>query len=240
MGGSPGSRRMPRTRSVDRIAYLCEQARGRRVIHVGFAGETRATIDRLADHATWLHGRLARSADPLVGIDLDADGVERARAMGFEAYALDASDPDAVTASGIEPADLVIAGEVIEHVEHPGALLDGMHDLVRGRGLLAVTTPNAASMLNPLAAAGRVELINPDHIAFYSWYTLTNLMERHGWEIREVVTYHFPFAAEAWQGGGIALAGRLLARTQRAIARLAPYVDFGLIAVASPASRTVG
>src|SRR5262249_48344374 len=76
------------------------------------------------------------------------------------------------------------------------------------------------------------ELVNPDHVAFYSWFTLTNLMQRHGWAVREVVTYHFPFADEAWQGGGTALAGRILVRAQRSLARLWPFVDFRLIAVA--------
>jgi hypothetical protein len=84
-----------------------------------------------------------------------------------------------------------------------------------------------------LAAAGRFELINPDHIAFYSWYTLTNLMRRHGWEPRDVLTYHFPFADEAWTGGGMAAVGRILVRVQRAAARLWPYMDFGLIVVAT-------
>jgi SAM-dependent methyltransferase len=224
---------MPRTRSVDRIAYLCDLARDRRVIHVGFAGESRLTIERLADRATWLHGRLAAVAGSIVGLDLDADGVERARAAGFDASAVDATNRNALARLSLEPADLVVLGEVIEHVEHPGMLLAGMANLVRPDGVLAVTTPNAASMLNPLAAAARIELVNPDHVAFYSWYTLTNLMRRHGWSIREVVTYHFPFAEEAWREGGAAFAGRSLVRVQRALARVWPYVDFGLIAVAS-------
>jgi SAM-dependent methyltransferase len=234
------SRRMPRTRSVDRIDYLCGLARGRRVIHVGFAGETRATIDRLEGRDTWLHGRLSTVAEAVVGIDLDEQGVDRARAAGYEAFAVDAADRDALSALRIEPADVVVLGEVIEHVERPGSLLDAMHALVAPNGLLAVTTPNAASMLNPLAAVGRIELINPDHVAFYSWYTLTNLMQRHGWHIREVVTYRFPLAGEAWREGGVAAVGRALARVQSVVARAWPYVDFGLIAVASAGEARVG
>lgn len=227
-------RRMPRTTAVDRIEYLTALARGRSVIHVGFAGETRGTIDDLRDNPVWLHGCLASVSSRLVGLDLDGDGVERARAAGFEAHRADAADASSLAALGLDPADLVIAGEVIEHVERPGELLDGLHQLVGPGGRLAVTTPNAASLLNPLAAAGRYELINPDHISFYSWYTLTNLMERHGWQVTRLVTYHFPLAAEAWTGGGAAAAGRLLVRVQRAASSVWPYVDFGLIAVAKP------
>jgi hypothetical protein len=226
------ARRMPSTRAVDRIDYLTALARGRSVIHVGFAGETRAEIDDLRDNPVWLHGRLAAVASRLVGLDLDRDGVERARAAGLEAHAADAASASELAALGLEPAELVIAGEIIEHIERPGELLDALHALVAPGGRLAVTTPNAASLLNPLAAAARFELINPDHVAFYSWFTLGNLMERHGWRVRRFVTYHFPLASEAWRGGGAEVAGRALARIQAGLARAWPYLDFGLIAVA--------
>jgi hypothetical protein len=229
---TPASRRLPRTRAVDRIEFLTRLAAGRRVIHVGFAGETRSNIDQLAGHPVWLHGRLGQVASSLVGVDLDADGVARARAAGFEAYAADAADPEALADLQLAPADLVIAGEVIEHVERPGLLLDAMHGLVGLDGELAVTTPNAASMLNPLAAAGRFELVNPDHVCFYSWYTLSNLMERHGWVVRDFRPYHFPFAEEAWTGSLVATAGRTLVRLQTLASRVWPFVDFGLIALA--------
>lgn len=217
---------------MDRIAYLTRLAAGRSVIHVGFAGETRATIDDLRNNPLWLHGALGGSATRLVGLDLDAASVERARAAGFEAHRADAADAASLSALDLEPADLVIAGEVIEHVERPGELLDALHLLVAPGGRLAITTPNAASLLNPLAAAARYELINPDHVSFYSWYTLGNVMERHGWRVRRFLTYHFPFAGEAWAGGGAAAAGRAMARVQATLSRWWPYLDFGLIAVA--------
>jgi SAM-dependent methyltransferase len=226
------ARRMPRTRAVDRIAYLTGLATGRSVIHVGFAGETRATIEDLRNNPLWLHGSLAGVATRLVGLDVDEAGVERALAAGFDAHRADAADASALAELGLEPAELVIAGEVIEHVERPGQLLDALHLLVAPGGRLAVTTPNAASLLNPLAAAARYELINPDHVSFYSWYTLVNLIERHGWRVRRFLTYHFPLADEAWTGTGAAAAGRVLARVQAGLSRWWPYLDFGLIAVA--------
>src|SRR4051812_8654146 len=199
---------MPPTRAVDRIEYLTGLAAGRSVIHVGFAGETRGTIEDLRDNPVWLHGRLASVATRLVGLDLEEDGVERARAAGFEAHRADAANAGELEALGLEPAELVIAGEVIEHVERPGELLDALHLLVAPGGRLAVTTPNAASLLNPIAAAARFELINPDHISFYSWYTLGNLMQRHGWRVTRGVTYHFPLAGGAGAGGGGGGGGR--------------------------------
>jgi hypothetical protein len=220
---------------VDRRTFLIDLARGRSVIHVGFAGESRAQVPELASRPTWLHGQLATAARSLVGVDIDPEAVDRARSAGYEAFVANAEDPDALRSIGVQ-AELVVAGEIIEHTEHPGDLLEALHVVAAPGAQLVVTTPNASSMLNPLAAMARYELINPDHVAFYSWYTLTNLMQRHAWSVTSIATYHFPFAQEAWRGRGIDAVGRSLASVQRMMARLWPYIDFGLIAVATDRS----
>jgi hypothetical protein len=127
---------------------------------------------------------------------------------------------------------VVVAGEVIEHMESPGRFLDGMTGLAAPQGLLVLTTPNAASLLNPLAAIGRYELINPTHVAVYSWYTLTNVLERHGWSVEDFVTYHYPGSFRRGDRRLVGGVGDFLLGVQRAASRVWPFVDFGLIAVA--------
>jgi hypothetical protein len=214
---------LPRTRAVDRERFLVRSAGGRRIIHVGFCDfETRERF------GLWLHGRLSKSARQLVGIDVDVAGVEQAVAEGFEAYAADCTVPEDVRKLNLEPAEIVIAGEVIEHVDDPGGFLDAMH-LLGDR--LIVTTPNAASLLNVVGALRHMELIHPDHVSWFSAYTLTNLMRRHGWHVESMLAYHMPRS----QCGPNTLevrAGRALTSLQRVLARRWPFIDAGLIAVA--------
>ena len=82
---------------------------------------------------------------------------------GFEAHAVDAQSPKAVASLGLEPADVVIAGEVVEHLDAPGPFLRAMRELAARDGLLVVTTPNAYRLLNVLAPTLGVELVHPDH-----------------------------------------------------------------------------
>jgi hypothetical protein len=152
--------------------------------------------------------------------------------MGFEAYVADCQDPAAVARLALAPAELVVAGEVIEHTESPGRFLDSLALLSAPNGRLVLTTPNAASLLNPLAAMGRYELVNPTHVAVYSWYTLTNLMERHGWNVEEFVTYHYPGSFPRRGRTPAGILATLLLTVQRGASKLWPFVDFGLIAVA--------
>ncbi|HWS48217.1 MAG TPA: methyltransferase domain-containing protein [Acidimicrobiia bacterium] len=226
--------RLPRARVVNRIEYLTELAAGKRVVHIGFADAGFASMQEAS--GTWLHGHLAQVAAYLVGVDVDEAGVAEARRRGFEAYAVDCRRPDAIRALGLPPADLVIAGEVIEHLDEPGPFLDGVHAfLAPDRGELAVTTPNASGILNGFAALVGYEINHPDHVMMYSWRTLENLLARHGWEI--VATRTFVPTIKRYHNKGVkmrVLAGgvRTVLWAERTIGRMwAPYVSDGLIVV---------
>ena len=139
--------RLPPAPLVDRIDYLCDLATGpARVVHVGFVD---AGCQRMNEQSgAWLHEHLAGVAAELVGSISTTRASTSARRRGYEAYAVDCRDADAVRASASPPADLVVAGEVIEHLDDPGSFLDGLHALVAPGGLLVVTTPNAAGLVN--------------------------------------------------------------------------------------------
>ena len=143
---------------------------------------------------------------------------------------------------GLEPADLVIAGEVLEHVDDPAAFLDGLHALVADEGLLVITVPNATGLLNTVAAVVGREVQHPDHVAMYTWQTLSNLLGRHGWKTTQVAT----FVREVKVHDSAPISVQVLgfgARIIRWIEWLAgklgiPFLAEGLIVVAQPVVDT--
>lgn len=232
--------RVPRGQLVDRVDYLVDLAAGRRVIDLGFVDHGRMELKRGDD--AWLHDRLSRSAAEIVGIDLDSRGVGLARELGFEAYAVDCQSPTDLEQLAIPPADVVIAGELVEHLDRPGAFLDSVKCLVKPPGVLVLTTPNATSFMNFLASLVNRELVNPDHVAWYSLRVLTTLLERHDWLPRELAYY-----------AGSPLAPRrdapLKDRSKRAcfnalravakrLARVYPALADGIVITASPREVT--
>ncbi len=218
---------LPKARLVERKSFLESMARGKRVIHVGFVGSS----ESLDPGGSWLHARLAACASSLVGLDKEREVVEKARAEGYEAYAADCQDPQSVASLGIEPADVVIAAEIVEHLDSPGRFFDALHPLVRPGGVLVVTTPNAYSMLNPIATLAGLEMIDPDHISLYSWYTLQNLLQQRGWAISEFLVYYYVVRGRAPTLQVLVTRGLLT--VQRALARWRPFIGNGLIVVAT-------
>ena len=229
--------KLPPASLVDRFDYLSDLATGRSVVHVGFVDAGCQTLNEQS--GAWLHEHLARSATHLVGLDLDTAGVEDAQRRGYDAHVVDCRDVAAVRALALPPADLVVAGEVIEHLDDPGSFFDGIHALVAPDGLLVVTTPNASGLVNTAALLGNLEVNHPDHVALYTCTTLDRMLVRHAWHPVEHAVY-----LQQVKSNGVDARSRVLTTGARAIlglerllARLGrPYAADGLIVTARAAS----
>ena len=172
---------LPRSTPVDRERLLVELSAGKRVFHIGFV-DYPLLAERIAA-GDWLHARLAASSGSLVGIDSSRDGVEWAIRAGYEAYVADASSPEDLRALALDPADVVVAGEIVEHLDAPGPFLRAMRELTKPDGVLILTTPNAYRILNFVVPLAWFACIHPDHTAWHSPHTLRNLVERNGWRV---------------------------------------------------------
>ena len=228
--------RLPTGAPVDRQDFLLKMAEGKRVAHLGFVAE-HLMAAKIAD-GRWLHTRLADVAHEIVGIDIEPDGVEWARANGYEALVADCQDARALAELPIDPVEVIVAGEIIEHLEAPGTFLRACHELVKPGGRLVVTTPNAAALQNFLAPFLGVELIHPDHLALFSPRTLEVLFERTGWSIEHIAYYQRPAPARRPR----TVSGWALAMSRQAIAgalQLRPYWADGILVVGRSAGSDV-
>ena len=193
---------LPKARVVDRIDWLVERCRNRRVIHVGFADYRGLAVRQL--EGRWLHEHLAGAAEHLVGIDSDSAAVAEAVRAGYKAHVADCADPGAVAALGLEPAEIVVAGEVLQSVDRPGPFIESLRPLcMEGRGRLIITAHNACGLMFTAAQTLRgIELQDPDHVMAFTWRTLTNLVSRSGWHVIETATYVMPSPLPRRGGGG--------------------------------------
>jgi 2-polyprenyl-3-methyl-5-hydroxy-6-metoxy-1,4-benzoquinol methylase len=153
---------IPPAEVVNRESFIMERVKGKKVLDIGCNGPLGAAIESAAVAYLGIDKDVENSANK-IGIDID-------RAKYLPKY---------------EP-DLIIAGEVIEHLSNPGHFLDMLHAY---RAPIILTTPNAFCSVGHYWAGRGVENVNAEHVAYYSWHTLKTLVSRHNYAIMEWYWY---------------------------------------------------
>lgn len=146
---------------TDLLGFILKAAQGRSVLDIGVVEHSARYIDR----ETWRHGKIAAAATRCIGIDIIEPLVNDLNVRGFDVRCVDAtSDVDMGERFG-----LVFIGDVIEHVENPGALLRfaARHLLPEGRLLVATPNPFSRKFMRQFLRQG-VMVVNLDHLAWFS------------------------------------------------------------------------
>ena len=222
----------------DAINQLCV---GKSVLHLGFIQHAHLYEERLRT-GEWLHAQIGDVARRLVGIDYLDDEVTRIRSeLGYEVYTGDVCRLADVDLD--EAFDVIVCGELIEHVENPGLMLEGIKRFCHSQTLVVLTTPNPWSRQRmKLLRHGDPEesWLNPEHTMWFSFQTLKQLLARAGYKCT-VGDYYFNESREVFLGratGELAVL-RLLKRVLSV--RLTPRSQYdGLYFVATPPPTAPG
>jgi 2-polyprenyl-3-methyl-5-hydroxy-6-metoxy-1,4-benzoquinol methylase len=156
---------LPAAETVDREAFFCRHATGKAVLEFGASGR--------------LHEALMQVAARYVGIDREA-------APGVLAFDLD--DIEAGPLPQVA-CDLILCGEILEHLSNPGWFLTRLRRQYLAAPLI-VSVPNAFSAIAARHVAHSIENVNRDHVAWYSPTTLGTLLTRAGYTIGQLFYYH--------------------------------------------------
>lgn len=187
----------------------------------------------------WLSQASPNQAE-LTGIELNVDAVQRMREKGYQAYECSASSEYPFDEGQF---DVVFAGEVIEHVIDPDAMLRECRRVLTPAGTLVITTPNLLAWHNRLLMLlgvtpffvehSYIETYGPmyslrrrpsspvGHLRIYNLTPLKALLARNGFEVKTVQGCAFlPIS-------GLFTVDKAISRTRPALASL-------LVLTASP------
>lgn len=124
------ARRAPVERRLDLLRSICAD---KVVLDVG-------VVEHFAENRhrdRWLHKNLVDVAASCRGVDILAEDVEELRAQGYDVVVHD------LTHSPLDDRfDVVVVGEVIEHLGAPEPFLANIRPMLADGGRLVVTTPN--------------------------------------------------------------------------------------------------
>lgn len=131
----------------------------------------------------FLHGMIAKHANYCLGIDTNEEGIKELQRYGFNVLQGDVEE----MSIGMK-FDVVVAGDLIEHLSNPGNFLKCVRKHLKPQGILILHTPNPFSITRFWHALmkGYVE-VNKDHKCYYDPITLSQLLEKHGFEVMGVI-----------------------------------------------------
>jgi SAM-dependent methyltransferase len=157
----------------DRCQYIAQQASGKRVLDVGVVEHFAAASQR----DEWLHEHVRRAASSCLGVDILEEGVRDLQKRGYQVVCADVSQ-----APLNEIFDLIVMGEIIEHVGNPGVLVKNAALMLAEGGRLILTTPNPW-YLNAILKnifEGQPFTDSADHVVWFDPSTLAEIGERAG------------------------------------------------------------
>lgn len=166
---------------VDRVRALERRAKGRRILHVGCADHEEQIAAKMQT-GDWLQARLEGVASYCLGVDTNAKAIAHLQEIGD--YNVQAVQPnDFSFGLDSESFDLIIIGEVLEHIDNPVAFLEGLRTAWSGRvNEIVLTVPNAFYWRSILRVTRGAELINSDHRYWFTPYTISKVGYASGFE----------------------------------------------------------
>jgi hypothetical protein len=194
--------RLPRP--VDRIAFIKACCSAKRVLDLGAMDETAYAAKR--GQGTWLHEEIAGVAAQVTGIDSSSLIPPEGIRTGTNAI-IHKGDIMALggwlTSSAAVP-EVIVAGELIEHLENPLLFLRSIKAAAKLQGkTLILTTPNATAMHNCLVGLLSRESTHHDHLCILSFKTLYTLCSRAGFADWEIIPYFARFTELKSRSSGL-------------------------------------
>jgi 2-polyprenyl-3-methyl-5-hydroxy-6-metoxy-1,4-benzoquinol methylase len=138
---------------------------------------------KLKDDPLWVHGFLKRHSNVL-GVDILQEEVEKLKKDGYNVICGDAETMDLG-----KRYDVIVAGELIEHLSNQGLFLNNCKKHLTTNGLLILTTPHTFnlrySIMNLFLLRDNPKVCQ-EHTCQYSPQTIRELLERNGFDIVKI------------------------------------------------------
>ena len=158
----------------ERIKEIIVRCDGDSILDVGCVETQLRDVNRL-------HEELIKRFSKVIGIDIQKRKIQELKKMGYDVRYGNAEDFELG-----ENFDIIVAGELIEHLSNPGRFLDACRNHLKEEGIVILTTPNPFWVEYPIRIFLKKLSVNLEHTAWYDESVLTHLAERHLFEVVEV------------------------------------------------------
>lgn len=159
---------------VPKAEFVVAHCQARDVLDVGCINHSADVAVAMGED--WLHRRIQRVARSVTGLDILAADAEALNRRGFDVVVADAQDFDLG-----RTFDVVVGGDIIEHLSDIGGFLRSARRHMTAESLLVLTTPNPfnfAQMMQVLLRGQAV--VNAEHTVWIDPSVMHELLDREG------------------------------------------------------------
>lgn len=167
---------------------ILELARGRKVLHLGCVGfADMETGGKISMAKQSLHYILSEIADT-TGIDYCRGAIDYFKVNGIFDNVIYGNVEKLEEVDLPTKFDVVVVGDIIEHLSNPGLMLDGIKKFTNENTLLVITTPHAFGLINFLRYCFDRFVEGKEHVMSFNTLNISNLLVRHGYTINSIDT----------------------------------------------------
>ena len=163
--------------SDSKIKFVTARCSGRSVLDLGCVQHD----PRFAENKFWLHKAIRSVADEVIGLDLHGSGVEALRAKGYNIV-----HGDAENFRFERTFEVIVAGDLIEHLSNFGGFLDSCVRHMDADSELIICTPNPWHWHKVARAALGPVPVNPEHTCWMCPQTLRQLAARSRLSVQQI------------------------------------------------------
>ena len=173
---------------IDKLDWIPRFCDGKDVLNVGAAGHPCTEFS--ATHGRHLHLIMSKVTKSISGIDLDKESLDYLAEKHHVSGLVCGNAERLLEYFPEESFDVVVAGDVIEHVNNMGLLMESSAAVLKKGGLMIVTVPNTYGIKRIIAfMLQRTEFCHPDHVCYYSPMNLIQIASRFSFEIVEMKSF---------------------------------------------------
>ena len=166
--------------NVSKLEFLAERSSGKRLLDIGCGCGYFLDVARdmgWAASGSDISSAAVKHAKDVLGLDVFCGKIN------------DAEYPDNIF-------DVVTMWDVIEHVDHPRAIINEINRILKPGGLLVIETPNANSLIHRIAhiiyrmSFGKIsyfleKIYIPSHLYYFSKMTMGSMLQNSGFSIEK-------------------------------------------------------
>ncbi|MCE3294349.1 MAG: Methyltransferase type 11 [Crocinitomicaceae bacterium] len=157
-----------KTKLSRKDGFILELAKGKRVLDVGCVGQ-----DLSYSEQDWLHNKLQKTALSVDGVDINREGIAALNDKGYNILHIDELKEKQLR------YDLVVIGDVIEHVDNLCEFLNFYKEFLTENGRIVITTPNPFSFRQNLSVfLYKIPSVNQEHTCWLDPITFVEIANR--------------------------------------------------------------